>query len=64
MKYLEIAAFPESLSMEYINENRGCSGFHQSLLRSYHVNQKVRQLLEQKVPPEAILELMDLMEGK
>jgi hypothetical protein len=35
---------------------------HESVLRSYHIVQKVKWLLELKTSPEVILELIDMME--
>lgn len=36
-------------------------GFHESLLRSYSIVTKVRELLKQGTPPEVVVELIDLM---
>lgn len=38
-------------------------GWHESLLRSYHIVRKVKELLEQGTPPAVVLELIELMEA-
>ncbi len=61
----EIANMPTVLRSETVRTEleAGTRGFHESLLRSYHVAAKVRALLILKAPPEVILEIMDLMES-
>lgn len=65
MGYKDIANMPTSLTREEVTDrlNTGCQGWHESLLRSYHVAKKVRWLLEQHTSSQVILELMDLMES-
>ncbi len=56
---------PTTLLSETVREDlaAGVKGFHESLLRSYHVAAKVRALLKLGTPAEVILEIMDLMES-
>jgi len=37
----------------------GATGAHESLLRSYHIVQKVQELLVQETPPAIILEIIE-----
>ena len=63
MRINEIRNFPTTIDNPA--PGRGLpSGWHESLLRSYQIVQKVRELLEKKTPTEVILELIDTMEEK
>lgn len=67
MNYLSIARMPSSITLEQVKEDISLSspsGWHESLLRSYHIVQKVKWLLEMKTSPEVISELIDVMEGR
>lgn len=63
----EIKAMPTVLSVEYIQEHLAAGaptvGFHESLLRSFHVVEKVKELAAEGVPSKVILELVDEMTG-
>ena len=63
--YAEIANQPTKLTKKYIEgaDSYGCKGWHESLLRSWHIVRKLRWLLELKTDHEVILELLDLMES-
>jgi len=65
MSIREIANMPTTLRNEMLREEmeHGTRGFHESLLRSYHIAKKVRALLVLGTPAEVILEMMDLMES-
>lgn len=39
------------------------SNCHESLLRAFHIVDKVRELLEQDTPPKVVLEMIELMEA-
>lgn len=41
----------------------GCKGVHESVLRSYHIVAKVRQMLTDGYNIDAVLELMGVMEA-
>ena len=60
MTIFEIAEMPTSLSREYVLKSPAV-GWHESLLRSYHVVQKVRELLQKGTPNEVTLELIETM---
>lgn len=65
MTYKDIANMPTSLYPEDVragSEFGMPKGWHESLLRSYHIVQKVKWLLEKKTDPEVIVELIALME--
>ena len=76
MKITEILAFPTSFRLAKPDDavNRGIDGnhyvtavpggYHESLLRSYQIVQKLRELLELNTPAPVILEMLDLMEEK
>lgn len=61
MTYPEIANMPTKLTRKDVQED--CKGWHESLLRSYHIVQKVKILLEKNTSPELVLELIALMES-
>jgi len=62
----EMSRWPNILSMEFLKEfirnNPGSTGIHESILRSYNILHVVRDLLIAKTPPTVILELIDDME--
>lgn len=61
-EYVRIALLPTVLTPDYIRPKIDyCNGFHESLLRSYNVLQKVKNLLQNKVPPEVVLDLIEIM---
>lgn len=66
MTITEIAAQRTQLDTLYVQGilGTGIKGFHESLLRSFHIVNKLRELLEQGTPPKVILEMLDVMEGK
>lgn len=67
MSYLSIARMPSSITREQVKEDISLSsptGWHESLLRSYHIVQKVKWLLAMDTKPAVIAELIDVMEGK
>jgi len=55
---------PTTLERDYVKASLedGTRGFHESLLRSYHILAKVKWLLDQGAPPEVVRELIALME--
>lgn len=73
--YLKIRTMPTSLSREQmqeliqarvsgVSELSEVAGVSESMLRSWHIVQAVRELLEKDTDGSIILTLMDLMEGK
>lgn len=58
------SAYPTSLNADEAKKalTRGCSGFHESLLRSYHILELVKELLEINTPSEVILQVISLNE--
>ncbi len=65
MRINEVAKMATEITAEDAKEGlaRGCRGFHESLVRSYHIVNKVKELLEKKTDPEVVLELIALMES-
>lgn len=63
MRFDEIAKMPTSLEREYVRDSP-CAGWHESLLRSYHILAKVKWLLEKRTDTEVITELIALMESQ
>lgn len=66
MNIREVSMMPTSIERNMLKDtlDEGCSGIHESTTRAFHIVRKVRELLEQNVPPKVVLEIMDLMEGK
>jgi hypothetical protein len=63
--YKQIANWPTELTREIVQQVQdGVKGWHESLLRSYHILAKVKWLLEKRTDAEVILELIALMESK
>ena len=52
---------PEEVKKD-LKENPGTAGWHESLLRSYHIVQKVKWLLAEGTSPEVTLQLIEDME--
>jgi hypothetical protein len=63
MHYAQIGRMPRTLTREVIESESSCKGWHESLLRSFHIVQKVKWLLEKGTAPEIVLELILLMES-
>jgi hypothetical protein len=42
----------------------GTNGAHESLMRSFHILARVKDLLALKTPAEVILEMIEIMESK
>jgi hypothetical protein len=42
---------------------KGSSGIHESLFRSYHIVLKTKELLSLNTPPAVVLEMIELMDG-
>lgn len=65
MDYLQINKMNVTLSRQEAEKGlrEGCAGFHESILRSFHIVQKVKWLLEQGTKPEVVLDLIALMEN-
>lgn len=61
--YIRIANMETSIGRSQIAESPNASGWHESLLRSYHIVQKVKWLLQQETNPKVVLELIGLMES-
>ena len=62
LSYYGISAMPTSLNRKDIIDD-GSRGWHESVLRSYHIVKKVRWLLEQGCSAAVVIELIDLMES-
>lgn len=69
---VEIRKIPTTLTREQIFDDIGYSdasidgqpkGWHESLMRSYHIVKKVKALLAQDTAPAVVLELISLMES-
>lgn len=56
-----IANTPTVLKHKELDAN--CVGYHESLLRSYHIVAKLRWLIEKRVDHEVMLELLNLMQS-
>jgi hypothetical protein len=54
----DVTVFPEGASFEFSS-----TGWHESLLRSYQIVEKVKWLLERGTPSAVVLELIALMEA-
>jgi hypothetical protein len=61
---VEISKMPCSVTADEMTQylKEGCRGVHESLMRSYHIVHKVKELLEAETPPKVVLEIMDLMQ--
>jgi hypothetical protein len=66
MRVYDIAKMPTSIDREFIQKQLydQCAGINESVMRSYHIVNKIRYLLEINTPPEVILEMLELMEGR
>lgn len=65
MRISEIGRMPTEITAKDAKEamERGCRGFHESLTKSYHILEKVKELLDLKTDQSVILELIYLMES-
>ena len=65
MKLSEIRATPCTLTRAAAEAGlyEGCSGFHESLLRSHGIVQKVKELLRVETPAAVILEIIEDLEN-
>jgi hypothetical protein len=66
-EYLEISLMPTSLGRREVeaqlSESMTLSGWHESVLRAYNILRKTKALLSKGVPPDVVLELIELMES-
>lgn len=62
MDYLKIRDLPTVIDEEFLS--LGAKGIHESVLRSYHILEKVKFLLQEGCSSAVILEIIELMEGK
>lgn len=64
--YDDIRDMPTSISADEmrIYLSSGCSGVHESMLRSYAILNKVKRLLLEGTPCAVVLELIQMMEEK
>lgn len=63
MKFAEIKAMPKRMWVSKLREvMEGTTGLHESLFRSYHLLQKVKELLRAGVPAELLLEIIEDLE--
>jgi len=62
MKISKIRDLPTELTWAYLDARRGSQGFHESLLRAYHIVEKVKELLKLGTPQEVILEIIEEIE--
>lgn len=62
MSIIEINKVPTVVSKDNLGENS--TGAHESILRSYNIVMKVKDLLRRKVPADVVLELIEEMESK
>ena len=61
----EIKGFPVTLDYEAISASLTAghpAGWHESLLRSYHILAKVKEWLSLGAPPSVVLELIEELE--
>lgn len=62
----EIRDYPTELTPKQVKldmkEKPGLAGWHESLMRSYHIVQKVKSMLELGTPPEVVLDIINDME--
>lgn len=56
---LRIAKFANVVTPESVGEH----GTHESVLRAYQILERVKDMLEDGVPPSYILTFIDIMEG-
>ena len=77
MNIREIQAFPTDITRADISKyirpdiletniiwHNAPLGWHESLLRSYQILQKVKELLGKGTPPDVVLELIEFMESR
>ena len=62
MKISEIAKYPTCIDRDGFSP--GSTGAHESVLRSYHIVRKVKDLLQRGTPTDVVLELIEEMENK
>lgn len=64
MNITNISRIQTTISRASIEEalRIGSSGLHESLCRSYHIVEKVKELLQIGTPPTVVLEMIELME--
>lgn len=55
MKWSEIRVKPSTIK----RVPKGCTGVHESILRSYQILEKVKDYLKRGVPADVILELIE-----
>lgn len=65
MTLREIRKMPTILTNSELNKwkDGGSTGVHESLLRSFHIVEKVKELLEKQVAPQVILEIIEDLKG-
>ena len=61
MKLININRHPTTINLDSLE--KGTKGLHESCFRSFMILLKIRHLLENDVPANIILELMDEMES-
>lgn len=61
MKFSEIRA--QETSMDKDQLSYGATGWHESVLRSYHIVQKIKELLQRNTPADVILEIIEDLES-
>lgn len=59
MKIAEIMEFPTHINHNTVNGTR----YHESLLRSFHILRKVKDLLGKGTPPDVVLEIIEHIES-
>jgi hypothetical protein len=62
MDYDAIRAMPVSISRE-LAANSSCLAFHESVLRSYQILEKVKYLLRNETKGNIVIELINMMES-
>ena len=64
LTYDAIRAMPTCIESERWKSGNlaSCSGAHESILRAYHILERVKYLLDAKVPAEVVRELIQMME--
>jgi len=66
MDYVRISTLCTELSDDYVRQklHDGCRGFHESLMRSYHILAQVKELLNSDTPSAVVLDLISIMEAQ
>ena len=64
MRVIEIAKMPTSITKPLMKElaSGSCTGIHESMLRSWHILERVKDYLRKDTPADVILELIEVME--